>query len=261
MTLVASAKAPARCSSLSSLTRCPGFWTLAQVDDGEHGSAANTGSAVGRGVELWHAGYTLGDAVARVQAEASEKFPFADMDATTRMIRNYTRDERNGQTAAGHCELEVRLVLEPDPSDPTGEPIHLVGHVDQIRRGPDGRLRVWDLKCGRPSGLELLYSYAWQLAAYSLAASATLGETVYPGGIIRGRAYDYVEGGKSKGAQDPSVVHAFYEAPWSPDECRVLLGSVRYHVARLREGLVLLHPGPHCQWCPGVNPAACQSRF
>lgn len=117
--------------------RCAGLH-LAQREHDEPGAAADTGSAVGRGAQLWHEGSTLGDAVAQVEREAATKFPLARLEEATETIRRYTQDERNAPSAAFHCELEIDLVLPAWHDDPTGEPIHIRGHLDQIRRGRTG---------------------------------------------------------------------------------------------------------------------------
>ena len=236
-----------RSSSLATMSRCPGLFVDQRTND-EPGAAADTGSAVGRGAQLWHEGATLGDAVAQVEREASSKFPLAKLEEATETIRRYTQDERNHPKAAFHCELEIDLVLPCWPGDPTNEPIHIRGHLDQIRRGNDGRLYVWDLKNGKPTGFDMVHGYAWQLASYALGATQKLGQVVLPGGIVRTQGYS-VKG-------DPSVANVFYETPWSHEQCRAMLENVAFHVMLIRRGDVLRNPGAHCGWC-SLSPATC----
>ena len=236
-----------RSSSLSTLGRCAGLH-LAQRESDEPGAAADTGSVVGRGAQLWHEGATLGDAVAQVERESATKFPLARLEEATETIRRYTQDERNAPTAAFHCELEIDLVLPCWHDDPTGEAIHIRGHLDQIRRGQDGRLYVWDLKNGKPTGFDMVHGYAWQLASYALGATQKLGQVVLPGGIVRTQGYT-VKG-------DPSVANVFYETPWSHEQCKAMLDNVAYLVMLIRRGDVLRTPGAHCGWC-SLSPATC----
>lgn len=246
-----------RVSSLNTLAKCPGLHLMQLMDDGGEKPAADTGSAAGRACELFHLGWDPEDALRRIEDEAAERFPAARLEEAQRLARYYMRDPRNSpRTVAFHCELEVSLTLPADPSDPTGAPVQLLGHVDQLRAGPDGVWRVWDLKCGVPSGIDMLYSYAWQLAAYALAATQTLGRPVLPGGVIRLRGYD------TKNAQaDPFVAPVFFASPWTLDECRAMVDVAVSQIALMREGRVHLQPGPHCGWCPGKAPHLCLDKI
>lgn len=250
-----------RISSLPGIGQCPGFAVLRAAGDDTGSAAANTGSAVGRIAELWHRGgegaTSFEEAVAQAMREVAENFPRADMDEARLHALGYASDPRNrGVVVAEWCELEVKLTLAPAPEDPTGQPIELVGHIDQIRRDPvTKQLRVWDLKNGRPGGLELLYGYAWQIAAYSLACTATLGEPVLPGGVIRMKGY----GTKRRDPDaDPST---HFEAPWSLDQCRGMLDVVAFEVAHVRNGAIAMRPGMHCMWCPAGGPHLCGARL
>lgn len=238
-----------RCSSLATLARCPGLH-MDQHDEvpGGFKPAADTGSAVGRMIQLYHEGSTPGDAIAQAGRECSEKFPAADLEgAATRALR-YMRDERNPPKIASHCELEVDLVLPGWEGEPD---VHLRGHLDQIREGQDGRLYVWDVKDGAPQGQDLVLGYAWQLSAYALGATAKLGRPVLPGGIIRTKGYDV-----ARAAADPSVCSVFFSAPWSLDQARAMLDNVVFMVHLIRKGLVVRTPGSHCSWCK-LSPSTC----
>lgn len=248
-----------RISALPLLSRCPGFMVISMAED-RPSKAAHTGSMVGRIIQLWH---DLGEdlvayGAAREQAtrEVATTFPMADIEEALRVSLLYTCDNRNyGTVVKGTCEKEVRLVLDPAPEDPTGEPIRLLGHLDQGRKA-GGQRWVWDIKNGAQPALDILYAYAWQLAAYALAATETYGEPWLPGGIIRLQGY----GAKC----DPKQAHEapiFVPARWSLDQCRGMMGSVRQHFAWLRMGLIHQQPGPHCGWCPGEGPHLCGDRI
>lgn len=252
-----------RISSLPSLSRCPGF-TLLGVDR-PSSKAADTGSAVGRLIELWHrAGEDSGQMDACVQtlrAEAASRFALADLDDVVTTGLLYAQDPRNrGEVVADYCELQVDVTLPPAPEDPVGEPIQLRGHVDQIRE-VGGQLYVWDVKNGRPEGEELVNSYALQLAAYAVAATHTLGRDVLPGGIIRTQGYRATRRvrGDDGELRDrvPTDARVFYHAQWSLSQCRSMLGTAVQHVALLNAGIVLTQPGVHCRWCPADGPNVC----
>lgn len=237
-----------RASSLATLARCPGLHLVQRESASGSGAAADTGSAVGRMIQLYHEGRTHGDAIAQAGRECAEKFPAARLeDAATRALR-YMRDERNPPKIAFHCELEVDLVLPGWEGEPD---VHLRGHLDQIREGQDGRLYVWDVKDGAPQGQDLVLGYAWQLSAYALGATAKLGRPVLPGGIIRTKGYDV-----ARAAADPSVCSVFFSAPWSLDQARAMLDNVVFMVHLIRKGLVVRTPGSHCSWCK-LSPSTC----
>lgn len=247
---------PLRISSLSSLVRCPGFLVSRAIDDSP-GKPAQNGSAVGRVIQLAHEGVLLEEALAQTERE-SENWPLADMAQVREWATPYCLDERNGPgsdfgpVVPGSCEMTVKLMLPPDEDDPTGLPIHLRGHIDQLReeRGT-GILRVWDVKSGRGTGQELLAEYAWQLAIYSAACTATLGRLVLPGGIIRLRSYE---------RHGPTAPGVFWEAPWTPEDVASMVGTVAHDIGVLRAGKIPLRPGLHCQWCPAAPFWSCHQR-
>lgn len=250
-----------RISSLPGLGQCPAFTVLRASGADSGSAAADNGSAAGRMVELWHRGgegpTALEEAIRIATSEAAERFPRADLDQARTWAVAYAADSRNrGVVLPDSCEMEVRIKLDPSPEDPTGHPIELVGHLDQLRRDAGGQLRVWDLKTGKGSGLELLYTHAWQIAAYALATSEVLGEPVLPGGVIRLRGYE-----RSRNPVPPSEAAVHFEAPWSIEQCKTMLATAVQHIAWLRAGLVHMHPGIHCQWCPAGSPALCGDRI
>lgn len=244
---------PKRVSALNSLKKCPGLVCARTVAPGESGKAADTGTAVGRMIQLWHEGKQFEDLQRQAHEEMPTDFPLADWEGARERALFYCADPRNRPDVVvpGSCELTVECRLDPDEDDPTGEPIILSGHVDQIRWAfPDhpGReflgMRVWDVKDGRASGEDMVHDYAYQLAAYSVACTSYFEEDVTPGGIIRTKGYT------PRGGVDPAEARAFFHTPWSLDACHAILGQVRYMIGQIRAGAVARQPGSWCRWCP-----------
>ncbi len=261
---------PARISALNTLARCAGAAALDTVSDREGGAAADTGTAVGRMVQLWHElGETptaLAAAVQQAEAEVADH-PRADLQAAAVWAAGYASDSRNlGVVVPGSCEMEVRLTLGAHK---------LVGHIDQLR-SVNGAETVWDVKSGQGArlsacscgaldktaigGREMEKSYAWQLSAYALALTQTLGRPILPGGIIRIRAYAWNSRCKWD-REDTSTAPVFHHMPWGLDACREQMTSAEHLLDLLEEGLVLLTPGAHCLWCPGEAPNICGERI
>lgn len=249
-----------RISSLPMLFKCSWSWAMRDLDYFEDigGVAAQTGTAVGRMIELWHAGREINEAIALTNvesidgAEGGERHPFPDynVEESEEMFRAYAGDPRNKVDVVGQ-ELEVRLELPPHDWDPTGLPIILVGHIDQIRVGSTIKT-LWDVKSGRPSGPSMLNDYALQQAAYLLALNEP-GSPFAPveaGGIIRTRDYK-----KRDKTTQPQV---FYRYDWmSLRNARSVVDAVRLKVAALRRCEVDINPGSHCGYCPAGGPFGC----
>jgi len=230
---------------------------------------------VGRIIELFHRNgehaSAFEEAASTAMRERGERFPAADADEARSTALAYCADPQNrGGVVGAWCELEVSLTLAPAPEDSTGAPIELLGHVDQIRvtTQPDV-YRVWDAKNGKPGGLELLYSHAWQLAAYALAATATLTRTlgrpitVLPGGVIRTKSYAPKRRKRNPetGELEDPVAQPFYEAPWTLDQCRAMLDSAAFMIAQLRNGVIPLLPNVQCTYCPAGGPHLCAEKL
>ncbi len=253
-----------RISGLPSLGKCPGFSLLGR--GGASSKAADTGTAVGRIVELFHRfndDTSKADFVVRqARTESAIHFPLADMDEAVTTGLMYMQDPRNwGEVVGELCEKTVTVELPPAPEDETGEPVKLVGHVDQIRE-VGGQLYVWDTKNGAAQGDEMVFNYALQLAGYAVAATHTLGRDVLPGGIIRTKGYRPKRRMRDPDTNDlrdrrPGEHRVFFPAQWSLSQCRSMLGTVVQHVALIRNGVVLTQPGKHCDWCPADGPHTC----
>jgi len=215
--------------------------------------AADTGTCVGRIIELWHRGgedaIALEEAVQRAGAESATTCPQADLDQATSWAVKYAADIRNqgGVVIAEMQEGAVQTTLDLRP-DYDGEVV-IKGHPDQIRRGVAG-LEVWDVKSGdkRWYGGEMTRIYAWQLAAYAVACTDTWGEEVRPGGIIRLRDYD------GRGA----VLHP---VSWTLQTARGMLAEAAYRIAELQRGIVCMTPGFWCSWCPAGDPGMCAAQI
>lgn len=242
----ASEEFPLRISALTMLSSCPLATVIRSYKLlGEDGSGvpADTGSAIGRAIELWHAGDSLDEAFKRVTAEKggaglrSPKFPLANLSDVEQYLGLYAADARNAPAHAFDCERRVTLVL--------GD-VHLVGHIDQVRQASDGVYEVWDLKAGRPAPDKIVPEYAWQQAAYTLGYHQTTGRPTRHGGIIRVRSYS-----------QPSAGDPFLATGWSLDQCRAMLESALFMIKQIRTGAVPALPGAHCSYCPARDPARC----
>lgn len=238
---------PLRISALTGLQCCPGFTLLSDrkiAEDDRSSAAAETGTAVGRLIELWHLGEKFREALDQAEGEKGADFPSADMEAAEFWFHSYVDDDRNqvNSVLAESLEAKVEYELPPAPEDPTGKPIYLVGHLDQVRV-LHGRHSVWDVKSGRAQGKQMLFDYAWQQAGYVLASRQRWPELdVQPGGIIRLRGYT-----KTKA---PSDCNVFYQDPRTVKDCEEQLNNVSLHVALIRQGIIVTAPGKHCCWCP-----------
>lgn len=241
-----------RISSLPHLNNCPGFTILERFVSRPGFASAGAGTAIGAAIARFHKGESRDAMMAAFEQECPEAF----RPNFRKILADYCDDPRNGlgDVLVESLELTVAATLAPAAEDPKQEPIQLVGHTDQIRTRY-GQLYVWDVKSGEPEGRDLLFYHAWQLAGYAVAATATLGREVHVGGIIRLR--DYEKRPRSGKVQGP----VFYEAQWTLDQCRVMLDTMRQDIAWLNQGFVHLHPGAHCAWCPGENPATCASEL
>jgi hypothetical protein len=268
-----SAARPLRPSALTWLVACP-VKSLLDIDEiDSSGPAAQTGSLVHAGIEAFHLetddAQKVAAAVAAMQRAAAE-FPLADPAEARRYIEPYVCDPRNAGAAfaavpadvkrrdgstlrAGSPALEVpvKLELPPHHSDPTGEPIVMRGQIDQIRAEHGGAI-VCDYKSGtKQSGWEMLHSYAYQQAAYVLAARASGFPDAKPGYIIRGYGY------RVRGASLPCADGVFWAMPFDVAGCQLLMDRVRLQVALVRRGEIDFGPGAHCAYCPHGGLDSC----
>lgn len=255
--MIGSPSNPLSISSLNSMALCNGLWIL---DDRGSSAAADTGTALGRCVELWHRDGEPKDAdpiVASVKLEApvaSRPFTLARWEEVEKMFRGYYQDPRNaGVVETWSLERPVRLELPAHESDSTQQPIHFLGHLDQVRRVGES-LEVWDLKSGKADGLDMVNNYAFQLALYTLAL-ATEYPRVRVGGIIRSRGYI------CRGKPEPGQHNTHFCQPINLDVCRTLASRIAFMVARMRDRRVDLSPGSHCSFCSAGGLSSCIPRL
>lgn len=259
---------PIRCSSLTSLQSCDYWWALKWQENYDMtlrspgGKACDNGTGVGFAIELFHRGVDMDAIMPKVELASKglmqnkEPFPNVDLGEVRRVLAHYVRDPRNPRDAVvtSSLEQEVRLELEPHPTDPTGKRIYFKGHLDQIRETPAG-LFIWDLKHSRFAGRELVQKYSWQQACYSLAATATLGRPVGWGGIIATKGY------LTRAKRDPGTQAVFYPSGWTLNHCRDAMNVVRLFVARIRSGQFAPTPGTFCTFCPRGDFQSCSEDF
>ncbi len=231
-----------RPSSLDKLLACPMSVLLAEADDGSEG--AHVGTCVHKGVEAWHTTLSSEAALGAMRA-ALKTFPdtsAAGVKKAEKWTAAYVADPKNNVMLTGRIEVPVTLRLAGD--------VWIKGTLDQLRRGEDGRLTVWDLKTGVwLSAQEARLAYQYQQAAYVLAARQTLNADVHPGGLIYANAY-------SDARPQP-----FVSMQVSIDDCEAMMEEVRLTVLDLRRGRVRTTPGPACKWCKQPKFPLCQRKF
>lgn len=233
--------APLRMSHVGRFLECPWSEVMLVIGGagGRAGEAADTGSATHTAVAHWH---RTGDAAGAVAAmrEGLPAYPAADMKLAASLFLAYTLDPGNVGCELVLVEHELTVDLAPHPSDPTGAPVRLLGHVDQVRR-VRGRLEVWDLKTTSKPPYDALCSSQHQAAAYCLGAAALLGEPVHPGGLVLPR----------RQPMHVPFVWGLHDVPY-------ILAPLVAAVAAVRRGDVHHSPGvPRCNWCHANGPDAC----
>jgi hypothetical protein len=243
---------PVRCSALPMLLTCPGFYAMRNLYEGTSGVAADMGTAVGRGAELFHHGESPDVAVGVALGESEGRLVGADATLVDEIIREYCQDPRNGplgsmQVLPESQELELKFEYQG---------IHFSGHMDQVRRHEDGKLYVWDLKNGKMyGGGQMVDAYAAQLAMYAIGASMHLGETVSYGGIIRTRGYI----GKANSKLYVGDRPVFFHANWPEGTAEYLADKVVKVIKRLADNDIDLAPGSQCGFCPGGGIGSCST--
>lgn len=226
---------PLRASQLHVLVSCTwrGVAEMLNLERGESGPAADTGSAVHFAVAQFHRGAGEVRAAADMRG-ALAAFPLADLDEAERIFGRYFADPRNRNADILAIEQKIEVIL---PAWIEGEPpIVIHGTLDQVRR-VDGVLEVWDLKTGNRDGQYMQQMHAYQIAAYSLGFPGAR-----PGGYIRTKGYF------TRGAALPSP-HGVFIPACIPDPMGCL-DAVRLAVSLIRSGNVTAHPGDVCGYCP-----------
>ena len=246
---------PIRASAVEKFLQCPMSTVLTLCDDNEGNDAAQTGNLVHSGAHAFHTTKgALADRIAASQAaldEARTKFPDGDAKKAHKILANYTADKENQDAEVPWSEETVTLRLPPDPTDPTQAPVVILGHLDQVRRDAKGTLRVHDIKTGyRLGATQTVLEYLVQQAVYTLAARATLDETIEPGSIIYTPGYEKAR----------SKVHL--PLPLTVEACKILVAPVPLFVSLIRQGKPVFRPSPeNCQWCPHAPWPRCFQKF
>jgi RecB family exonuclease len=240
-----------RPSQLGLLVRCPLRRVLEYLlaEDDEGGRPAQTGSLTHAAVAAFHQHQDKKldrrvQAAMEALAANAALFPLADPDDARIFTKHYVADPRNREARLAAIERRVDLKLPPHPLDPTRKPIWVKGTLDQIRVHKDGTHHLYDLKTGAPSGAVMLGDYAYQCAAYCLAARASGFPNCETGYLIRAAAY------RQQNARLPSPEGVFWKVPFDHRRAVMLMDSVRLTVALIRSGEVMVGPGVHCSYCP-----------
>ncbi len=269
---------PIRISAAPSLMACTGGYLAALEEERDSGPAADTGTAVGLLVQLYHLGHSeeeaklITESSKEVGFEGGYPFPQADMGEAVRAFTLYCEDPRNPRdiVITDSLELSVTTSLPPHPMDPTRSPVWVTGHIDQIRIADDGSLEVWDLKHSRKREDELLRHYAPQQVLYALAASEHYGRKVRWGGLLRTRAYlerRRLPAPPGSGKQytladrDPASARAFIRSGYNAQMIDNLVRRFVRRVAWARMGFPIINQGPHCNWCPHKDFHTCYDEW
>lgn len=279
-TFLATKKNPLRCSKLAHLVKCSMRIYLLMLEeslvDDEGGPAAQIGSLTHAGVAEFHRhpGNILQRKKAAwdaIQAHAG-RFPLADSTEVRLLITPYMDDPRNQEAEIWVHQLkgkdgkardtpmieeEVLFTLPPHPIDPTGEPIHVWGHLDQIRR-INQVPKVCDYKTGKKTGWELIHDHAIQISAYTYGARQLGIKDCVPGPIIRGHGYRTKEAHEQKILSPDGV---FFNSPVLWEDVELILENVRMHIGLMRGGQINFGPGPHCTFCEFGGLAGCLQRY
>lgn len=211
----------------------------------EGGSAAQTGNLIHAAAAAFHRTAASMGVNARTEEglaalEAARKsFPDGHRENAIEAFRAYAKDEENIQADCPWVEQRIEFQIAAAPTDPTGEPIVIVGTLDQVRRAKDGTLRLWDIKTGsRRTGNESLEAYAIQQACYLLAARQKLADNIQPGGLIYTPGYEKKYGKR------------FFPYTLTVEECMILVSTVAYSIALIRSGIPTFRPGVDtCEYC------------
>lgn len=242
---------PVRVSAIPGIMKCTTRHVLMylQATTDSSGEAAHNGSSFHCLLEAWYSsGFDTQYALAVEQSKRHE-WPDAKFDkAVLPAFLGYAADPRNRIELVA-SEIAITFEIDPSPDDPTGELIYLTGHIDQIR-GPVPQ--VWDTKLSRLGGGDLINSYAYQIAFYSIGATKFLGREVTPGGIIRCSTYATKEASK---VESPDGV--FFPVNLEPNVLRHMVESFAKRVAAIRRGDVSSNPGDWCSYCPIGHISRC----
>lgn len=248
---------PLRASGLQALVKCPwrvvSLYLVPELKD-EAGAAADTGSATHAAVQTFHQSK---DVVASVEAMHGrrDEYPQANLDDAAKLFLAYSEDPRNARAEVVFAEQRVKFEIAPHPQDPTQAPIKVIGRLDQVRF-ENGEFRLYDLKTSTREGPVLMAEAWYQVAAYCVGATVTLGKPVQPGALILARKY-FRRGCDPKSA--PAGV--FWNYVFNLQDCDTILQGVRSTVAEVRSGRMFANAGDYCAWCAHGGIDACLPRL
>lgn len=243
---------PIRASSLQTLVKCTMYATLKHLEgDTESGIAADTGSAMHKAAATWHTNGQDQTNAVQIMYNRREDYPLADMLEAEKMFRHYARDPRNKEANIIDTEEEVKIEIDPHPSDKTQQKVIIIGHFDQVRL-VHNIYKVYDIKTSKYDGEFLSREYLYQMAAYCKGASIKYGVPVEPGAFILPRKYITKDNLKVH-----APLNAYYHFSWSFNDVDIILGEVAHTVARIRNGDIYLNPGMYCNWCPARGIDVC----
>jgi len=240
---------PLHPSALRVLLECP--WRIVMEylysPTDESGSAADTGSAVHAAAHALHTGKEVAECLGIMKDKLAD-YPRADLLDAADLFLKYAADTRNRRAKVILSEQKISFTIAAAPEDPTGEPLTIVGRLDQVREA-DGELRVYDLKTSKLDPMQLLHSHTYQMAAYCVGASTFLKRIVNPGALILVRRYK---------ASDHDNALVFWHYPWKLKDCEQILDVFRHRVAEIRRGTLYHNPSDGmCRWCHQRTPDIC----
>lgn len=253
-----------RASLIDKLIKCPAARVMSMEADLEQspgGPAAQLGSLVHKAIEAYHLIDPSGKNVDLMQTEGVKAlrsfeatFPLADKEEATKIFTYYANDPRNWRRV-DKVEIKVQLELPPHPTDPTKQPITIIGHIDQITY-INGHYCINDIKTGDKSGQELMYEHMGQQSAYFLAAH-NAGFPVKRAFIARTKGYR-VRGVAQK---MPSPDGVFWCMPIDKEFALDTLDRLRLEVANIRRGEVNFTTSVSCIFCEHQGPANCRPKL
>lgn len=241
MLQIATDEKPIRASMLPSLVNCTkGFMGRFMSDDPyEVGEAAQTGSMIHLGIQVYHStgekNTSKSKGIAAMEA-AKATYPLGNLDRAKELLEKYV--ERHKSDPRGkviQTEWKIRIALDPAPFDPTKKKIIIEGTVDQVR-DLGNFLYVCDHKSGFSPGAWNVKYYAPQLAVYMIGAYEHYNKPVK--GFVT-RLQDLAR----------SNLPFYWDMGFDHEGAYKILDVVRTKIAEIRAGIYSASSGKHCDYC------------